>query len=708
MQFLAIVSVLALGQVSVLAFSPKAILMKMSLEESKEHPIAKVVKMLEDLKVEAQEKGEAEAVAYQKFEYWCKNTIKELSTAITKDKETIETLEDKIESNKKLIAKLEEDIAELTKFLADSEAAAEKAKEIRDEENEVYKKADEDFTSTIDSIQQCIDVLSTAKDETSLVAKKSVQKVINLAKYLVTDEERAVLTSFLQEQDEQPKKPEPKVYSFKSGSVIELLKKLKEKFEGDQLETTKAETNALNAYNLAKDARDQADRAAEKSKEEKESIKSTAEEDLAAQEEDLASTKEDLSANEGSLGSTTDECTIKASEWAKRQETRANELKAMDVAIKILSKVGGVRAPKEKGGFSKFIQGSAPSFIQINDPKEKAIKILVAEAQKVHSKSLKKLAEQIRKHGAGPFDEIIQMIQKMIFRLMAEQKDEDDHKNWCDMELEKTTYSKEDKEDKSKALKDKIDDAEAKVMELTDQIKELSDSVSELTTYIQEETDLRAEAKAENEATIKDAKDAQEAIANANAVLSDFYKSSGTATSLLQEAPMQVSDLQKAPVKVSKSPDTWESGSSGIADPDNQPDGILSMLEKIAEDFAEMESETVAQEAMDQQEYDKDMTEKSVQKAAEEKEIEMKGHEKKRLLDKLKSWKGQKKHVDGELEAVVQYLKDLQPACVEGDSTYEERKQARADEIDALRKAQTILEEAFKEKLFLQRHDTTH
>merc|ERR1719420_1741225 len=238
----------------------------------------------------------------------------------------------------------------------------------------------------------------------------------------------------------------------------------------------------------------------------------------------------------------------------------------------------------------------------------------------------------------------------MIFRLMAEQKDEDDHKNWCDMELEKTTYSKEDKEDKSKALKDKIDDAEAKVLELTNQISELEKSVSEVTTYIQEETELRTEAKAENEATIKDAKDAQEAIANANAILKEFYESAGA---LLQVAPVQVSDLQKAPVKVSDNPDTWESSSSGL----QSPDGVLSMLEKIAEDFAEMESETMAQEAMDQQEYDKDMTEKLVQKAAEEKEAEMKGHEKKRLIDKLKSWKGQKKHVDGELEAVVQYLK---------------------------------------------------
>jgi len=58
---------------------------------------------------------------------------------------------------------------------------------------------------------------------------------------------------------------------------------------------------------------------------------------------------------------------------------------------------------------------------------------------------------------------------------------------------------------------------------------------------------------------------------------------------------------------------------------------------------------------------------------------------------------------------VEQYLKDLVPACGDAEegeqnkADYEARKQARTDEIEALRKAQTILEEAFKSKFFLQK-----
>jgi len=57
------------------------------------------------------------------------------------------------------------------------------------------------------------------------------------------------------------------------------------------------------------------------------------------------------------------------------------------------------------------------------------------------------------------------------------------------------------------------------------------------------------------------------------------------------------------------------------------------------------------------------------------------------------------KHTSSELDAVEQYLKDLEPACGTGDSSYDDRKTARAEEIQALRRAQTILEEAFRAKL---------
>jgi len=51
--------------------------------------------------------------------------------------------------------------------------------------------------------------------------------------------------------------------------IVELLKKLQEKFEDERLAGQKAETNAVNNYNLAKQAREAKVTAAEKSKSQK-------------------------------------------------------------------------------------------------------------------------------------------------------------------------------------------------------------------------------------------------------------------------------------------------------------------------------------------------------------------------------------------------------------------------------------------------------
>merc|ERR1719375_1119191 len=95
------------------------------------------------------------------------------------------------------------------------------------------------------------------------------------------------------------------------------------------------------------------------------------------------------------------------------------------------------------------------------------------------------------------------------------------------------------------------------------------------------------------------------------------------------------------------------------------------------------------------------MSANEIEKAEREQEAQMKTSEKKRRADKIASLNSQKKNVEGELEKTEQYLEDLKPACVDGGSSYDDRKAARTKEIDALKKAQVILQEAFKEK-FMQ------
>jgi DNA repair exonuclease SbcCD ATPase subunit len=669
---------------------------------SQEHPIEKIIALLNGLATKAENEGKEEAVAYTKFEYWCKNSIKTLKKAIAEENDTIDALNSKIDAKTKEKEALEKQITKLEEELGKLDLAAGKALSQRTKTNALYQESNSDLKLTITAVEACITALEGAGEQTSFV-QAQVKGVLSLVETSVTEQQRQTLQAFTDPVDVQAmgdRKAHVKKYSFKSGNVIELLKQLLLKFEDDQVQVEKEETNSLNAYSLAKDARDNSIQAATESKTEKENILGEVESELAEAKGDFKDTQDELASDTNTLASTEKSCSVKKSEWAERSEIRANEIAAIEAAVKILAKVGGVRTEAP----SNPIPPSSPvSFLQLSsasdDPKMKAVVYLRQQAQVLHAKSLERLAQELSSHLGDPFAEVTNMIEKMIFRLMAEQKDEDDHKNWCDKELEKTDTSISDKKDKITELSAKIDDAQATVNKLTEDIKEANEMVAKIVSFMNEATEIRKVGKKENTLAIKDAEDAQTAVANAIAVLTDFYKSSG-------EVPKKDWEFvqRSGGVDLPANPDTWDSSYTGVSDPDNQPAGIITILENCNADFAKMEADTRAQEASDQDTYDADMQTHGIEKAKRSKEGEMKTNEKKRLVDKINALTKTKKHVADELEATEQYLADLQPACVDGDSTYEDRKAARTKEIDALHKAQDILAEAFKEgSAFLQR-----
>jgi len=335
-----------------------------------------------------------------------------------------------------------------------------------------------------------------------------------------------------------------------------------------------------------------------------------------------------------------------------------------------------------------------------NSPKSRAIHLLKTEALRLHSKLFTRFATEVEaKVQSGPFDEVDNAIQKMIFRLIAEQTSDDEHKNWCDLELEKTNSSAQNKQDKLTELGLKVTSVSASAALLTQDIQNAAAMVTSIDGFLAEATDLRNQGKAENQAAIRESKQAQEALAKAVAVLQDFYKETGMVALTQRGAGAgQAKGAHRGgePVALPTSPALWSSPYTGAADPKNQPSGILTVLEKIATDFSQMQASTMAQEATDERNYQEEMQTQQIEKARRSKEAEMKTQEKQRLLEQVSTLKKSESHTKDEKAAADQYLKDLEPACVEGDSTYEDRKASRDDEIQALKEAQVILAEAFE------------
>jgi len=666
------------------------------------HPIAGVVSLLQDLQIQAKEEGAAEASLFQKFTYWCKTTTKDLDKNIRKEKKAISELTDKIDGLTTDIGVLAEEISKLGTEIAAMESAAAKAKKMRDDEVDLYKSEQDNFGGTIDAVDIAID---TMEDSEALLQSPGKKQKVRQAAALLTPAKRAEVESLLQ-VDAAPAAPEAKAYQFKSGNIIETFKGMNTEFEGEKLDSEQAETNKQNAYNLAKQARDTAIKAAQDSKEEKEGIKGDKGSSKSSADSDRSSEKNDLVADSTSLDNTEKECVTKTAEWNDRSATREGELKALEMAQKILSKVTDVRNPdshhipqksliensqnvEEDSSRLQRITGII-SFLQVDDPRTKAVNLLKQAATSGHSKALQDLAEQLRTY-EGPFDKVNGMIQKMIFRLMSEQKDEDDHKNWCDMETEKNTESKDDKSDKMRDMKAAITQLDSEIKILINEISNNNERVATLISEKKQETELRNENHEEIVATIKDSQDAQAAVAQATAVLKDFYKNSG----MTPKEPWEF-------VQTGSSPDTWDSSYSGTSDP-NSSDGVLTLLDGVMQKFSKMEADSKAADETDQKNFENDMAANKVEVATKGTDTEMKTSKKDSLQQKMENTAAMLKSTTAEHDAVHQYLKDLEPACGTGDSSYGDRKQARSDEITALRKAQGILTEAFRAKGFLQK-----
>jgi hypothetical protein len=663
---------------------------------AEEHPAVAIIALLEKLSAQVKTEGEAEAVEYAKFSQWCTDLIGAKEAAIKKSEEEIAVASASIQALETDIAALTEEIGDLETEITKDGAAQTKMQTNRDDENGEYLLDKKDLEDTITALDEAITEMENSLISTSQKVKKvAVKKALELIR-IYRPQDTAAVTHFLQKTDQEPDAP---TYESKTGGVTEILKDLKTKFETKLKELNESETNAVSAHALADAAKTDEIEAGTAAKATKTEVKGRKGGDLATTQAQLTESTEARDTAATVLKTTKDTCSTRASEWEERSSRREGEIKAMKSAIGILTEVTGVRTPEDKGVETTF---EGTSFLQkVDDPRAKIVNLLRQAASKAKAKDLIKLADRIASMEKAPgdsvFAQIKNMIEKMVFRLMREQKDEDDHKNWCDKELTKTNMTIDDKNTKKEELQTSIDSFTAQIATLEADIKQNTIDISAMESAIATAVEDRQAESAENKATIKDAQDAQNAVSNAIAVLEDFYKNIGG----IPKADWELAQVSRKARRV-KSAEDPEAPSAGFEAGDSYTGtsggtAVVDLLTEVATDFASMEAQAKSDETTQQDEHDTWLTATKVSKAAAEKDSEMKGARKLTLSGKLDGKMTDKDHNEKELEATEEYMANLQPACVEGDSTYEDRKSARTTEIEALKSAETILEEAFTE-----------
>merc|ERR1719159_1289457 len=258
--------------------------------------------------------------------------------------------------------------------------------------------------------------------------------------HLVSTRDEAKLSALLQtKQDDQDDDtmlgaPDPATYKAKSGGIVQQLQDLLDKATAQLDDARKTETESKYAYEVLKlELEDkikfstkQLD-AAKKGKAEASEVKGKAEGDLAVVNKGLA---EDMQ----QLNDAHHDCMEKATAYETETKARAEELKALAEAKKIIIESTGGATEQTYGLIdASFVQTSATSRLSTRADLAnfEAAKFVKRLARQLHSTALAQLAAQMSAaarfsvaSGEDPFAKVKGLIQDMIEKLLKEAEEE--------------------------------------------------------------------------------------------------------------------------------------------------------------------------------------------------------------------------------------------------------------------------------------------
>jgi hypothetical protein len=633
-------------------------------------PVQKVIQLLNGMLEKGKKGKHDEQVQFAAYKQFCEDTSVEKKRSIEEASQQIDMLKADIAKATADVSQLGKEIAELDEDVSIWNGDNKAATSVRDIEKADYDATHKDYSESVDALQRAIAVLK--KQAHDRKQKESLAQVVALKHLsLIPEKAKKIINAFLstEESDDESAAPEANAYEFQSHGVVEMLEKLVDKFIDERSTLEKEEMNSKHAYDmLMQDLAAQISQA-ETDRGEKAESKAKTLQAKASDTGDLQDTTTSKAADSKYLGDLTATCGTKAGDFEARQQLRAEEIQAIEKAIEILSS-GAVAGNAEKH-LPGLLQKASLAQLRssgMSPSQQKTAFYLQEQAKRLNSRVLSALAVRVTD---DPFSKVKKMIKDLIVRLMEEANEEAEHKGWCDTELTTNEQTRKEKTESVQMLTAEIDELQSSIAQLGEDLSELSKSVAELDKAMAQATEQRQSEKAENTDTIKDASDAQTAVAQALVVLKEFYAKAAEATSFVQRQP----DIFDSPYKGMGA----ESG------------GVVGMLEVIESDFARLEAETSSAEATAQKSYDGFMTDSKVDKAQKNTDSEHKTAKKQDQEQALTVKRSDLEGTQKELDAAMAYYDKLKPSCVDSGVSYEDRVGRRKEEIESLQEALRIL-----------------
>jgi hypothetical protein len=404
---------------------------------------------------------------------------------------------------------------------------------------------------------------------------------------------------------------------------------------------------------------------------------------------------------------------------------RTEELLALSDTIKILNDDDALEL------FKKTLPGSSALLqMKVTSAQTRKAAIAALSSHKGYHVDLISMALRGKKVS---FDKVIKMVDDMVALLGKEQADDDSKKEMCEMQIDKAEDDTKTLDVTIQDLEKSIEDSKEEIATLTDEIAALTEGLKQLDKDVAEQMDMRKEEHDDYVTTMAANTAAKELIEFAKNRMNKFYNPgqykappkrklteeeritlnnggtlapteapggiAGTGIGFMQvSAHKQIADGAPPPP-----PETWDAYSKKS----QESNGVMAMMDMLVADLDKEMQEMEFEEKDAQAEYEKFTQEAAEKRVTDSKSITDKEAAKADAEGLVEEETQEKTDNMKKMMATMEFLKGLHADCDWLLQNFDVRKEARAGEVDSLKKAKAVLSGAdfslVQTKRFLRR-----
>jgi hypothetical protein len=704
---------------------------------SKDTPVTRVVKLLEEMKATLTKEMEEDAALYDKLACWCNNNEYEKTNAIKEAEASIADLTSSIEADTAKVAELKTTLKQLEEEIASNKKALAEATAMREKEAAAFHEMETESIQNIENLKAAILVLSRHHGASfpqlpplswNFLQGTGKRTARGLALEIPWDRNHesqmeqsfdsfltqngfdsaasAAPHKFLQQSQEADEDSHVKPaqddshasgWSTEETSVLQKALRSATKFlqathSEDYYPSYKAKSGEI--LGILNELKDQMTANLSEAQQEEARAAATFADMRTAKTAEIESAEKQAESKEDLLAKTAMNLAESKEDLEKTQATLAEDQKFMKTLKETCGEADKNFETRKSARLAEIEAVSQTIAILASDDAKDLFKdsfsFMQVSSARRNEKSVRREASTLLRGVAAKvnspelsilatsveldaFTRVKKIIDKMIAQLKVEQADEVKKHDWCNTELQENEMATMKAEDKKAELNAKVGDLGATLTHITDEIAKAQSDIAQLQLDLQRASENRKKENMDFQSTVADQRATQSVLKTALERLAKYYD---------EESLVQAKKAKEDPTPPVPQMEYSKSGGAS---------GVMSMIEKLVHQSQEVEKDARHSEVEAQAQYEALVAETFSSIKALSKQVMSKTQQKAQATKEKGETEGDLVDTDKELEDLSKYEGELHGDCDFLIKNFGARQEGRSQEIEALQQAKQIL-----------------